>query len=875
MNNLKTGSRQSLTLDDRFKPEQPHFAYADVHHEIKKNIKDISPRRLGNFLKRSEKARKEEELVKYMSNVPSYLERGETRHEKILNFGVLDWGRLEKYRNSRHSISSANSSLTSSTEGSSIDSNTDPSCSHAYQSTRRPSLQFHLISSHTDVHRKDFQKFHDVKGAKTNTTKEQGKFIRTDKIFSKKCSEIMNQYERRDMGLSNNAETGTSHGENSEAVQCLKVAKNSRDGENIKQVNKLQENKEYAVGQGVSEKCKRVTLLMPKDPTGSDHSLLFGSTTTLGREEAEAGQRNFFEMPDDVSPAVFSSDVPHSCPLPREVDECIETKWCYSDSENVNDMPNSSQSVPNRGRIRSSPSRGRISDVKKSIPIIVKPNPEEPSTGLDPKLSKGVAEKTRNTSPFRRLTIGMGKIGKTFSSKEGSAMLQLSTTHNSVKFPSENAKASTCRGSSSEMQSATSRARSSPLRRLLDPLLKPKAVNCHQYVEPLQRDAVSTDRVSKSSNRRLDSSTGARQPGIVKFDMASCTTIDFENPSREKKPGLSVFRALLRVAVKNGQPLFTFAVDNECNVLAATLKKLSGSRDDDYNCIYTFFAIQEVKKKNGRWINQGGKDKSNDYIPNIVAQLKVSGSQFSRMSRENYMAQSFAREFILFAVDLRQVDQQAQPNDELGAIVVKIPKVINRSTAIDRHCTGKCNDVPELRLSSAEEPVESTINATVILPSGVHTLPNNGGPSSLIQRWRSGGSCDCGGWDLGCKLRIFSNQNQLVRKSSASIDKFELIAEGVEEENQAVFSLAPFKDGIYSVEFTPSLSVLQAFSLCIAVLDSKKASEISESSNLSEEKTSLEAIFAQNDAIRAPNGSDADISARFVSYPPHSPVGRV
>ncbi|WCJ20409.1 hypothetical protein M5689_002642 [Euphorbia peplus] len=831
MNNLKTGSRQSLTLDERFKLKQPNFACGDLPHETKKNIRDITPRRSRNSVKPSEKERKEKELVKYMSNVPSYLERGEARQEKVLNFGVLDWGRLEKYRSSRHSVSSATSSLTSSTEGSLVDSIPGPSCSYA-QNTRRPSLQFHLISSNTDVRQKDFRKFHDVKRAGTNSAKEQGKFIRTDKLFSKNCSEIMNQYERRDMGSGNNGGSGTSHGENSEAGQCVNVPKNSRDGKTMKQVNKLQEQKEYAVAQGVSERCKRVTLVMPKDPTGGDNSLLFGSKASLSGEEAEEGQRSFYEMPHDISPAVVGSNLPHSCPLPCEIDECTEMKRSYSDSESVNDMPNSSQSVPNRGRNRSSPSRGRIPDVKKSIPITIKPNSKEPSTGLDPKLNKAVVEKTRSTSPFRRLAIGMGKIGKTFSSKEVPAVPPLSTTHSSVKFPSENGKAaSSCRGPSNEMQSATSRARSSPLRRLLDPLLKPKAVN----------------------SQPLDTSTGTRQPGIVKFDMASCTAIDFENPSREKKPGSSVFRALLRVAIKNGQPLFTFAVDNESNILAATLKKLSSSRDDDYNCIYTFFAIQEVKKKNGRWINQGGKHKNNDYIPNIVGQLKVSGSQFSGRSRENYMANSFAMEFVLFAVDLGQADQQAQPNHELAATVVKIAKVINRTTG-----------------SSG-----STISATVILPSGVHTLPNKGGPSSLIQRWRSGGSCDCGGWDLGCKLRIFSNQNQLVSKSSTSIDKFELIAEGVEEENRPVFSLATFKDGIYSVEFTSSFSVLQAFSLCIAVLDSKKASEISESSNLSEEKTSLEAIFAQNDAVRAPNGSgDADI-ARFVSYPPHSPVGRV
>lgn len=367
----------------------------------------------------------------------------------------------------------------------------------------------------------------------------------------------------------------------------------------------------------------------------------------------------------------------------------------------------------------------------------------------------------------------------------------MSTIHNSAKSAAENSVASSCQGTSStDMQNATSRARSSPLRRLLDPLLKPKAPNCHHSGEPLQGGLVSADRACKSSNGRLDSSTGLRQPKVVKLDMASCREINIDNLCQDKKHGSSAFQALLRVTVKNGQPLFTFAVDNERNILAATMKKLSCTREDDYCCIYTFFAIQEIRKKNGGWMNQGGKGKGHDYIPNVVAQLKVSGSQFSCWTRENCMEQSFAREFVLFAVDLQQAEPQRLdflPNDELAAIVVKIPRVTNRSTASDGHHSGKNNDLPEMRFSSTsgEQPIingQSLISATVILPSGVHSLPNKGGPSSLIQRWRSGGSCDCGGWDLSCKLRIFENQSQLSKKTSPSkacamIDKFEFVSQ--------------------------------------------------------------------------------------------------
>ncbi|KAJ6299581.1 hypothetical protein OIU76_020534 [Salix suchowensis] len=91
------------------------------------------------------------------------------------------------------------------------------------------------------------------------------------------------------------------------------------------------------------------------------------------------------------------------------------------------------------------------------------------------KMSRLPSEKVRSTSPFRRLSIGMSKISKSFSSKEGSSKPQLSSTYNSAQSGSESAMASMRQGNQrSDAQNAYSRARSSPLRRFLDPMLKPK-----------------------------------------------------------------------------------------------------------------------------------------------------------------------------------------------------------------------------------------------------------------------------------------------------------------------------------------------------------------------------------------------------------------
>jgi len=44
----------------------------------------------------------------------------------------------------------------------------------------------------------------------------------------------------------------------------------------------------------------------------------------------------------------------------------------------------------------------------------------------------------------------------------------------------------------------------------------------------------------------------------------------------------------------------------------------------------------------------------------------------------------------------------------------------------------------------------------------MHGLPKNksNGASPLIERWRLGGRCDYGGWDMGCALTLLHNRKQ-------------------------------------------------------------------------------------------------------------------
>lgn len=162
----------------------------------------------------------------------------------------------------------------------------------------------------------------------------------------------------------------------------------------------------------------------------------------------------------------------------------------------------------------------------------------------------------------------------------------------------------------------------------------------------------------------------------------------------------------------------------------------------------------------------------------------------------------------------------------------------------------------------------------VILPGGDHSMPSNGEPSSLIDRWRSGGSCDCGGWDVGCKLHILSPLKDFYETSSvcSMSDHLELFVQGEAQQENAIFSLKLYRTGIYLVKFNRSISSLQAFATCIAVISCQMSSEPSDRHQLSKSRTSRGHSVNGND-VNLPN-----MTPHFEvppKYPPFSPLDRV
>uniref|UniRef100_A0A1J3GYC5 Uncharacterized protein n=1 Tax=Noccaea caerulescens TaxID=107243 RepID=A0A1J3GYC5_NOCCA len=117
----------------------------------------------------------------------------------------------------------------------------------------------------------------------------------------------------------------------------------------------------------------------------------------------------------------------------------------------------------------------------------------------------------------------------------------------------------------------------------------------------------------------------------------------------------------------------------------------------------------------------------------------------------------------------------------------------------------------------------------VVIPRGNHGLPTteNPGPSPLIQRWRSGGGCDCGGWDMGCPLMVFGNPRISCSYDQPLVDNqhpLQLFVQGAKEHMPALY-MSFVEEGQYDVHFHAQLSTLQAFSVCVAILHNTEVSD--------------------------------------------------
>ncbi|CAM0870634.1 unnamed protein product [Alopecurus aequalis] len=164
-------------------------------------------------------------------------------------------------------------------------------------------------------------------------------------------------------------------------------------------------------------------------------------------------------------------------------------------------------------------------------------------------------------------------------------------------------------------------------------------------------------------------------------------------------------------------------------------------------------------------------------------------------------------------------------NQEIAVIVVREQQRGRREEAtvtggwglkfLEKACTdGTGTDVQD-------QSVRRIISA--IVPRGYHggVACESSGPSGLVERWRSGGRCDCGGWDLGCPIRVLNNNGGGGSSSPQDGKSVELSLTGVRS-NEAALRLVNVTEGLYIIYFDSSIvSPLQCFSAGVALVHSQ------------------------------------------------------
>ncbi|XP_074592134.1 uncharacterized protein LOC141847924 [Curcuma longa] len=383
------------------------------------------------------------------------------------------------------------------------------------------------------------------------------------------------------------------------------------------------------------------------------------------------------------------------------------------------------------------------------------------------------AKEERNSSVFQS-NVRPKWMKQSASIKEGSSAFELRTTDNNKEISSY-------------------KVRQSPLRMVSNSLLMPK-------------NTVHLSGSISSSPARSSYDESYRKQGLL------------HNGNHDAK----IWKAILQISWKNGVPLFMFS-SSDGGILAATVTRQSGLHKHDFECAYSIFCLHEIKNIDAL-ANTGKRSNKQWLVSDVIGRMNVS-----RTKNHDPQKHYFTREFVLLGAEPTQSQgpDAFSLNSEIAAIIVKVPEeMLEESCDHSLPHISYFNDSSvsvsheERRLQGEQESSNSDLcNMVILLPSGIHGSSIDSKPPPLIQRWRSGGKCDCGGWDEGCSLTVLSNKFHGCTSSTLSnMGRLKLFLQAGSRTNTHAFHMVSSEDGLYTVNFATSISCAQAFAICLATL---------------------------------------------------------
>ncbi|KAK4803968.1 hypothetical protein SAY86_003785 [Trapa natans] len=352
---------------------------------------------------------------------------------------------------------------------------------------------------------------------------------------------------------------------------------------------------------------------------------------------------------------------------------------------------------------------------------------------------------------------------------------------------------------------------------------------------------------------------------------------------------------------KQGDRHIEFLVKRTEDVLLAKKWKDNNSRSA-FNCIYYFHTLKSQKVGTKMGMKSMEKDSA------VVGKMQFSCYLHSDIKSNGMLDNSLVMESVLY--DISQARRNMAQDRSSFLSEIRSPQ---GSSSVKSGDLGSASSFPwrsndrnselEIAATVIEIPCQKTEKLSrngseekvmVVIPSGSHGLPKSDsplpgiGPSSLLERWRSGGSCDCGGWDMGCPLTVLGCPVTGWLKDQKCLDRMnhwplELHMQGSKEVNPTL-TMTCINEGHYSVYFHARLSTLQAFSICVAMFHGAKAyaSSAQDSKDLSQ-CISLKTLFKEEvkslfSAVTKEKRAPKNVEDGHTSYminPPFSPIARV
>ncbi|WCJ24113.1 hypothetical protein M5689_006096 [Euphorbia peplus] len=212
---------------------------------------------------------------------------------------------------------------------------------------------------------------------------------------------------------------------------------------------------------------------------------------------------------------------------------------------------------------------------------------------------------------------------------------------------------------------------------------------------------------------------------------------------------------------------------------------------------------------------------SSSILENCSLELfKDTDNNMDALCGYNLMENSLPPNIELVAIVVKDhiCENQQQKAGGWGLKFLKKPSIEEQTaTPEDSSLSSSC---------SARNTGDCSTSMQILVPAGLHGGPKtrNGGPSGLIERWKSGGCCDCGGWDIGCPVTVLKSSSK-SKDLSPQTDMEEcklvdLIIQG-SENSAPPLRMVNVYDGLYFVHFQSTLSALQSFSIAVAFIHSQ------------------------------------------------------